>query len=236
MNQLFRQTAQAMFAMTALVNIYAQLQPAGALDAVSKILLMPCLALIFISSASRRSGSVFYILLTALFFSWLGDVFLLYEPSLPALFIPGLVAFLITHLIYIYLFRRMRYPALNTPPRAFIFSRIVFLVFVGSFLYTLLFARLGEMTLPVAFYTVVIIAMAIMALLRKERTTEKSFLLVYGGALLFVLSDALLAIDRFHSPVQLGPALIMASYILAQYLIVSGILDHVAGSAPQERS
>lgn len=236
MNRTLYQLSQSLFALVALSNLLAQIRPLETVNEISKILLMPSLALLFIFSGGKRLGALFYPVLAALFFSWLGDVFLLYQNEKSVFFIFGLLAFLLTHVLYIYLFRRCRHAAVAEVPRTFLYSRIVFLVFAGSFLYTLLFSRLGDMKLPVALYTAVIIAMAITAVLRKERSSGKSFLLVYGGALLFVLSDSLLAIDRFHSPVQLGGLLIMGSYILAQYLIVSGLIAHAQDAPAQELS
>jgi uncharacterized membrane protein YhhN len=236
MNRTLYHLSHGLFALAALSNLLAQVRPLETVNMISKILLMPALALLFIFSGGKRLGGLFYPALAALLFSWFGDVFLLYQNGKSVFFMLGLLAFLLAHLLYIYLFRRCRHAAAAEVPRVFLYSRIVFLVFAGSFLYTLLFPHLGDLRLPVALYTAVIIAMAITALLRKERSSGKSFLLVYGGALLFVLSDSLLAIDRFHSPVQLGGLLIMGSYILAQYLIVSGLVAHIQDAPAQERS
>jgi uncharacterized membrane protein YhhN len=68
--------------------------------------------------------------------------------------------------------------------------------------------------------------MAIAAVMRKGRTVDKSFIMVYSGALLFIMSDAMIAINKFLNPLVQARLLIMSTYIAAQLLIVKGILVH----------
>jgi uncharacterized membrane protein YhhN len=44
------------------------------------------------------------------------------------------------------------------------------------------------------------------------------------GAVLFVSSDSLVAFNKFYHPLVLSSFIIMITYLIAQYLIVSGIL------------
>jgi hypothetical protein len=55
----------------------------------------------------------------------------------------------------------------------------------------------------------------------------------FTGALFFMLSDSLLAINKFYRPFPLAGFLIMLSYIVAQYLIVIGTKEEVI---PQPRN
>jgi uncharacterized membrane protein YhhN len=48
---------------------------------------------------------------------------------------------------------------------------------------------------------------------------------VAWGSVLFMLSDALLALDKFVSPLPLAGLWVLASYYLAQVLIVQGRLS-----------
>jgi uncharacterized membrane protein YhhN len=79
---------------------------------------------------------------------------------------------------------------------------------------------------PVLLYALVITLMALSALFRYGRTSMKSFALVFGGSILFIMSDSLLAVNKFIEPLALADFWIMVTYIGAQYLIVSGILNH----------
>jgi uncharacterized membrane protein YhhN len=68
--------------------------------------------------------------------------------------------------------------------------------------------------------------MALTALFRYGRTNSKSFLLIFIGAVLFMVSDSVLAINKFHNAFSAAGALIMLTYCLAQFLIVEGALVH----------
>jgi uncharacterized membrane protein YhhN len=68
--------------------------------------------------------------------------------------------------------------------------------------------------------------MVLNALFRFGRTNAESFWLVFSGAVLFMASDSILAIDKFLKPVTYGGFLIMLTYIAGQYLIVTGLIRH----------
>ena len=87
----------------------------------------------------------------------------------------------------------------------------------GLVMGTVLFPRLGDMLIPVAAYLVIILGMGIAAALG---TTNQN--LVIAGALLFILSDSLIAINRFVAPVPMASYFIMITYYLAQLCITSG--------------
>ena len=72
------------------------------LHTVVKPLLMPVLIASFLYPRLQIHGKK--IILAGLFFSWLGDVFLLFDSVNPSFFIAGLVSFLITHIFYIIYF------------------------------------------------------------------------------------------------------------------------------------
>jgi uncharacterized membrane protein YhhN len=83
---------------------------------------------------------------------------------------------------------------------------------------------LGAMLIPVAIYMLVILTMATTAYLRKNSVNILSYGLVFLGALFFMISDSILAINKFHQPIPWSDISIMATYAIAQYLIVLGIL------------
>jgi uncharacterized membrane protein YhhN len=47
------------------------------------------------------------------------------------------------------------------------------------------------------------------------------------GAVLFVVSDSLLAINKFYSSFELAGVLIMLTYGMAQLLIVTGAINYI---------
>ncbi|CAC9974465.1 lysoplasmalogenase [Flavobacterium panici] len=163
------------------------------------------------------------ILLTALVFSWIGDVILLFADIAEIYFILGLVSFLISHIIYCVLFNRQIKEKMKRDTIIFIFGSLVIACYLIGMLSVLLPA-LGDLKIPVIVYASVISVMLLFAynglLIWKKPANQY----VFFGALFFVISDSILAINKFHFPIQKSSFIIMLTYLVAQYLIVKGIL------------
>lgn len=155
--------------------------------------------------------------LMALVFSLLGDVLLMFVDQSPNYFMFGLVAFLLAHLMYIFVFLRHRNPAKK--PLGFIIVMLIYAIGLFYFLRN----GLGDMLVPVLIYMTVILTMSTTAFLRQGRVTEISYHSVFLGAILFMVSDSLLALNKFYQALPLANILIMLTYALAQYFIVIGI-------------
>ena len=154
-------------------------------------------------------------LLAALVLSAAGDVFLLS----PNMFIIGLVSFLLAHLAYIGLLR------LHAPWFASKTAMLLCLLLALSMYVFLWLGGLpGELRIPVAAYVLVIALMAAQAWgLWALNRNPNSWQIALGGSF-FLLSDSLLAIDRFVSPLPWALLWVLASYYAAQVLLVHGFL------------
>ncbi len=216
------------FWIVVLINLTANLMKNQMLEYISKPLLMIILMVYFTLKMKTMRGKVFIWTFFALFFSWCGDLFLMFQATSSQYFLIGLVCFLLTHVCYIFDFSNLQFSREDHHPQgAFVNIRMVFLAMVGSAIYYLFYPGLGDLKFPVAIYTFVLILMAIFAVKRKGLTNDQSFILVYSGALLFITSDALIGINKFIRPINYAGLLIMATYVSAQYMIVRGILAHV---------
>jgi len=194
----------------------------------AKALIIPVLMIFYHIKVRDRYYLLHYLVLCGLFFSWLGDVFLHFSGNKAGLpvdkelfFLFGLSAFLLTQLIYIVAF------SLPKGPNPVFNRRIYLLVAVlayGCLLIWFLYRRLGDMRIPVIVYTAVILSMLLAALNRHGKINGVSFMLVSIGALLFVVSDSMLAINKFHQKFDFARILIMSTYITAQYLIALGCI------------
>lgn len=149
-------------------------------------------------------------LLAALVLCLAGDVFLM----LPGLFIPGLVSFLLAHLCYLALFRQgVRWFPSGTALAATLAAAVV--------MYAILFPHLGAvLKVAVAAYALVIALMAAQAIGRATVLRDPATAAVAIGAGFFMLSDALLAINRFATPLPMAQFWVLATYYAAQVLIV----------------
>ncbi|MBA6154336.1 lysoplasmalogenase [Gelidibacter maritimus] len=156
--------------------------------------------------------------LIALIFSLMGDVFLMFVDQSPNFFMLGLASFFLAHVFYILIFWKRRNSKIN--PVGFLAILIVYAI--G--LFYLLKNSLGNLLIPVIFYIIIILSMAITAFLRQGKVSKISFVLVFLGAILFVISDSILALNKFYMPLRFSSVSIMLSYALAQYFIVMGLL------------
>lgn len=152
-------------------------------------------------------------ILVGLVFSWLGDVLLNFE------FLYGLAAFLLAHLAFIRAFTRgCSWNGLLHAMLPYLGPVLVYGIGLNVWLYP----HLGSKRLPVLLYTTVILVMLLTALARKQWVNALTYWLTVSGAVLFVLSDSLLAIRSFVSPYPLSGLLIMGTYTLAVFLIAEG--------------
>jgi uncharacterized membrane protein YhhN len=181
--------------------------------------------------ARTRDGRLKYGVVFALFFSLLGDCLLMFSSK--TFFLLGLGAFLMAHLCYIVAFSQTHNllgerALLRRKPWLLFFFAVYFAI-----LMVMVFPGLGPMRIPVLTYATVIMVMVLMALNRWKRVPQDSFSWVFLGALLFMLSDSLIAITRFGFPIPFSQTWIMLTYMAAQYLIVAGMLWQIRAPRPQ---
>ena len=153
-----------------------------------------------------------YMIITGLIFSLAGDVFLMLPSDR---FVAGLVAFLIAHLFYS--------AAFVSEISALIWWPLIPFVIYGIVIYIILASSLGKLTLPVLIYVAVILIMAWLAWERWCQTGQSGALLASIGAVLFIISDTILAIDRFRGTFKLSRALNLTTYFAAQLLIAGSV-------------
>lgn len=200
--------------------LISQLADSSWLYFSTKPLLIPALLCYYWSSAGR-SGVVF----AALALSFAGDVVLMEEQY----FLVGLLFFLGAHFFYIIAFSRHRLGESTDALTGIHRVRLALpVVLAGTGLVVILYPFTGDYRLPVVIYALVITSMALSALFRFGRTSRKSFWLVFGGAVLFLVSDSLIAINKFLAPIASAGFFVLLTYAAAQFLIISGLLRHGA--------
>ena len=188
---------------------------------VIKALIIPFLIMFFISGTRLHRGTGQLMIIAALLFSWFGDILLEIPSKTGSFFVPGLLSFLIAHIMYFLVF-------IKTPGKNYLVSwRLLWLIPVflfGFFLVSFLYNDLNELKLPVIIYAIVILSMLSAAINRKEKVNTASFRLVIAGAILFVVSDSSIAVSKFSFRFSSPDIVIMSTYLAAQYLIISGLI------------
>ncbi|MBX7181459.1 MAG: lysoplasmalogenase [Bacteroidia bacterium] len=181
---------------------------------------------------SKKNVSVFSkSILIGLIASLGGDIFLMFPRYNPNFFLVGLVSFLIAHLFYI----RGYFQNIKQSGHSNSFSVKVMvsnpIVLMSLAMYSLMKNDLGEMKIPVLFYMTAITCMGVMAGLRINHTSSSSWKKVLGGAILFLLSDSIIALNKFVHPFEYSNLAIMSTYYVAQFFIATGCLEHLERKA-----
>lgn len=155
-----------------------------------------------------------------------GDV-LLIKSDLENFFILGILMFTFCHVFYIRAFI----------PEKYTFQRFlanfkeywwvqVLLLLLGGVVYALIYPEIGFiLRFAVAFYIFIILSMSSLAIIRKEYCTPRSYYCGVIGSVIFMASDAILAINAFSTEIPYGKALIMSTYAIAQYILALSFIE-----------
>ncbi len=208
-----------LFVINLLAELIVLYYGLGYLQNITKPLLMIIMGLLVLLQPIIGKR-IKVLLLFAIIFSLGGDVFLLFDQSGGPTFILGLLSFLVAHLFYIVLFLHIKKNQL--PQRSWNPWIISSLLLYVAVLFYILSPNLGELKIPVVIYALVLSAMLITAI-HAFHFTNNNGKWVITGAFLFVISDSLLAINKFYTPFAFAGLAIISTYALAQFLIITGV-------------
>jgi len=196
---------------------------------ITKPLLMPLLIAFFIFQTKDLASSLKKWVVLALVFSWAGDVLLMFESTNSNFFIFGLVAFLIAHIFYILFYENV---IRNEGLRKNYWWFLPVIIYYIALIY-ILSPNLGDMKLPVRIYGIVICYMLIQALQTGRIKNFGAATLMIAGAVLFITSDSILAINKFYEPFKYAGIAIMLTYGIAQLLITLGAIRYISSESKQ---
>ncbi|HLV69594.1 MAG TPA: lysoplasmalogenase [Xanthomarina sp.] len=194
---------------------FENLQP---FNYIAKPALLISLILFFWRQSSHLEKKLKLQISLALMFSLLGDILLMFTNHSEYFFMGGLLAFLTAHIFYVLVFLKQR----NKSKNGVVFMGLMMVY--GALLFYFLKSGLNNMLYPVIIYMVVILSMATTAFLRQGQVVKNSYILVFVGAILFMVSDSVLALNKFYQPLPFTNFSIMFTYGFAQLFIVLGLL------------
>lgn len=210
-------------------DLFAVYNGSETLRYITKPLLMPLLIIYFLAETNSFISSLKKWIVLALVFSWVGDVLLMFESTNSNFFIFGLAAFLIAHIYYILFYENViRKEGLSKNYWWFLPVIIYYIALIY-----LLSPKLGDMKLPVRIYGIVISYMLIKALQTGGIKNFGAATLMIAGAVLFITSDSILAIDKFYEPFKYAGIAIMLTYGIAQLLITLGAVKYISSASKQ---
>ena len=194
--------------VSAIVHLYAEYNGLTTLVYIAKPSTTALLVIVALM-ANTQERSYQIPIVAGLCLSLVGDVFLMLRGDH---FIAGLVSFLAAHVAYIVAFRT----------GAALWLLLPYLLLAAGVL-AYLWPRLGRLRLPVLAYVGVLVVMAWQAAVRADLIPSAFTMAAAIGAALFVISDAVLAINRFRVKFRAAQAVIMSTYVTAQALIALSV-------------
>jgi uncharacterized membrane protein YhhN len=172
------------------------------------------LVLLLAISITGTQGARYQVaVVVGLICSLVGDVMLMLPRDR---FVAGLASFLLAHLAYIAAFQTGM-PMGSSP------ALLLPLLAATWLLLRLLWRGLGAMRGAVLLYAFAMLVMVWRAWARSLVAPGSSALLAAVGATLFMVSDSVLALNRFRAPFRQAQAVIMSTYVAAQLLIALSI-------------
>ena len=180
----------------------------------TKPMIMITLIVLYVAGTSRFRFLYFF----GMVFSLIGDVLLDFDDWF---FMYGLIAFLLAHVCYIAVSSKFlpKISALKV-----LIHSLPFLAIYGTLLY-IIYPNLGGLLIPVIVYGVVISTFGIIAFLVYTQNKSKENLWLFLGAFIFIISDSILALNKFHESSEFLSLAIMITYIFAQYLICRAMIE-----------
>lgn len=145
----------------------------------------------------------------------IADIFLEFKTN-NKMFLIGMLFFGLGHAGYITAF-------LNKTKKINIELFLPFLIWGGSIMYVL-HNKLGPMLIPVSIYSILLVSMMWRGLsLLRVWSWKSEVVLIPIGAIIFAISDTLIALDRFNEPISYVRYPIIITYYVAQFLLAYSV-------------
>jgi len=237
MKTLIQKWGITMYILILSIHLYAQVlgESYKMVQIVTKLLLLPILILFLLAqNSNQNTPKGKWLVILGLIGSLAGDAFLLGDNY----FIPGMVAFMTTHIFNIIFFNKI-YGPLQPRAKKLYLSKFILIAFC-FFIYFQLKASMGALIYPVLVYMALICSAALMAIHVSNNSSTKLIANLFWtpGMLFFICSDTVLAFNKF-SWEKTGPHIqhiglvTMLTYGIAQLLLVKGFQLYFT-TAPKE--
>ena len=212
----------AIFLVIVIVELISRWFDNHLLEYGAKPFILTWIAVFYILNSKKEDIRISLIL--AFLFSWLGDMFLMLAHKNEVFFFAGVGGFFFAQCFFIYTFLKTYRKDTQGFLRKKPYWIIIFLGLLGLMIWYLHDGLEGIMLPIIIIYGISLFAMSAAALNRLGAVNIHSFILVFYGSVAFVLSDSLIAITKFKTEIPHSSFLVISVYILAQYMIMRGML------------
>ena len=191
--------------------------------AISKLLLIPSLMMYLFTRRKEDALTginIFY--LVAMLFGFIGDMLLVIINDL--LFLPGMIAYMI-NLVFLSIFFLQLQP-LSVKNAGKPLLVVGLLVIVGYVFLHFMGTHLREFQVPILCYMFFVTIAAAMAInTTSHPQLNKTGWLFFAGAIIFIVSNTILALNRFYLLWHNLYIAVMLTYGIAQYLFARGVAE-----------
>lgn len=202
-----------LFLIVCIADIYAIIVENRNIEMIAKPLITTSLVVLYLLSVKKPN--FWYV--SAVFFCFWGDVLLMFPKKF---FVLGLATFLLAHVLYIVISSKF---LSKVSPTKILLHALPFLAILGVLMYTI-YPNLGALLIPVIVYGIVISVFGVVTFLVYTNEKSTANLWLFLGALTFILSDSILALNKFYQSSEVLGISIMITYIVAQYLICKSMI------------
>ncbi len=219
---LLAKNSRTLFAIALLAHLFFIYQELPDGRFATKLLLLPLLIIYLLATAKLSAKKASPIIIAGLILSFIGDMVLTQTGT--TMFLLGMVAFIGTHICNGIFFIRLQKGIMGRMG-VMIVTAIAMLV-LSLCVFAYLRDQLGDFQLPIIAYMCIISTMAVLAAgtARNALLQKTAWQCLIPGAVLFVVSDALLALNKFAWHLPLVDIPVMLTYGLAQYFLVRGFV------------
>jgi uncharacterized membrane protein YhhN len=216
-----------LFLAISVVVLYGAIISSHTIEYIFKPLIMIWIGIYFLLNTAKAKNR--WTVPFAMSLSLLGDILLMFAWKNELWFFAGVGAFLFSQLAYVMAFRTYGLQ----PGNGYLLKKPVYILpflgyLVGMFL--LILPGLEGIMIPIVFiYAVTLTGMSMAAFNRFRRMPSTSFIILFIGSILFLISDSLLAINKFLTEIPMSGFWVMITYIAAQYMIMRGLIRKEEG-------
>ena len=188
---------------------------------ISKLLLIPSLLVyLFTRRKEEVLVGINFFYLVAILFAFIGDMLLVIINDL--LFLPGMISYIVNLFFLCIFFLQLQKIYLRQVMRPLLV--VLVLSVIGYFVYGFLGEKLKQFQLPVLIYMVFVAITAALAMNTTQHPQlHKTGWYFFIGILVFILSNTILVLNRFHFLYHNLYVAVMLTYGSAQYLLARGV-------------
>ena len=189
---------------------------------------LPVLIIYLILRFKENNHPLMPLMIVAIFFSFIGDIFMLPEIEINLFKTLGICTFIVAQTFYGLLYiQSSKLGKKGSNPKIYkLWPEFVVCTILGVYA-SIILSFTEDLFLSSLFYSFIGIGAFILAMNRRFFVSRRSFFIVFFGAFLFIVSASITGMD-FYSKDPIKHAISILAYTMAHYLISYGILFQIS--------